>query len=206
VKVFKEGLGLLAGEVIDAAVMNVAALRKFYAKTIDEAKRDGTLLSLHLKATMMKISDPVMFGHCVSVFYAAALDKHAGTLKEIGANVNKRSGRRSGEAGEAAAGEERPRSRPTSPRSMPRGRPSPWSIRARASPTCTCPTTPSSTPRCPNIVPTAAACGTRDDQLQDTVAMVPDRCYATIYQTIIDDCRKHGQFNPATMAPWPTWD
>jgi len=87
-KVLKEGLGLLAGEVIDASVMNVAALRAFYAKTIDECRRDGTLLSLHLKATMMKISDPVMFGHAVSVFFGAALDKHAAALREVGANVN----------------------------------------------------------------------------------------------------------------------
>ncbi len=86
--VLKKSVALLEGEVIDTSVMNVAALRAFYAKTIAEAKNDGVLLSLHLKATMMKISDPVMFGHCVSVYYAAALDKHAATLKEIGANVD----------------------------------------------------------------------------------------------------------------------
>ena len=154
VKVLKEGLGLLAGEVIDAAVMNVAALRKFYAKTIDEAGRDGTLLSLHLKATMMKISDPVMFGHCVSVFYAAALDKHAATLAEIGAWPA------SSRSWTGCRRRKRPRSRPTSPPSTPRARPSPWSTRGRASPTCTCPTTPSSTPRCPTSCATAVACGT----------------------------------------------
>ncbi len=84
----KENLKLLKGEVIDSAVMNVKELRKFYAEQIEEAKKDGVLLSLHLKATMMKISDPIMFGHAVSVFYKDALDKHADTLKEIGANPN----------------------------------------------------------------------------------------------------------------------
>jgi len=84
----KEKLNLINGEVIDASVMNVKELRKFYAKQIEEAKKDGVLLSLHLKATMMKISDPIMFGHAVSVYYKDALDKHTDILKEIGANVN----------------------------------------------------------------------------------------------------------------------
>ncbi len=86
--VLKEKVSLLAGEVIDSSTMNVKALRKFYAAQIEAAKADGVLLSLHLKATMMKISDPIMFGHAVSVYFAAALDKHAATLQEIGANVS----------------------------------------------------------------------------------------------------------------------
>ena len=86
--ILKENLKLLEGEVIDTTVMNVKELRNFYAGQIEEAKKDGVLLSLHLKATMMKISDPIMFGHAVYVYYKEALDKHADTLKEIGANVN----------------------------------------------------------------------------------------------------------------------
>src|SRR5690242_11230775 len=88
VTVLKPRIPLLAGEVIDCAVMNVAALRKFFAAQITAAKADNVLLSLHLKCTMMKISDPIMFGHCVSVYFADALEKHAGALGEIGANVN----------------------------------------------------------------------------------------------------------------------
>ena len=88
VTVLKERVSLLASEVIDTAVMNVAALRRFYADTIEEAQRSGALLSLHLKATMMKVSDPVMFGHCVAVYYQEALDKHADALDAAGANVN----------------------------------------------------------------------------------------------------------------------
>ncbi len=80
VTVLKDNLPLQAGEVVDSSVMRVGPLRKFYAETITEARTKGVLLSLHLKATMMKISDPVMFGHCVSVYYAAALDKHAAAL------------------------------------------------------------------------------------------------------------------------------
>ena len=88
VTVLKDKLSLIEEEVIDTAVMNVRALREFYTEEIEAAKNNDVLLSLHLKATMMKISDPIMFGHCVSVFYQAALEKHASLLKEIGANVN----------------------------------------------------------------------------------------------------------------------
>ena len=87
-EVLKENLKLQAGEVLDSAVMNVSALREFYAAQIDQAKKDGVLLSLHLKATMMKVSDPVMFGHCVWVFFRDVMEKHADSLKQIGANVN----------------------------------------------------------------------------------------------------------------------
>src|SRR5210317_187575 len=84
----KKEVALQAGEVLDSSVMKVAKLQEFYAKTAQEAKEKGVLLSLHLKATMMKVSDPIMFGHAVSVYFKAALEKHADTLKQIGANVN----------------------------------------------------------------------------------------------------------------------
>ena len=137
----KDKIALLAGEVIDTAVMNVAALRRFYAANRStRPSGTGVLLSLHLKATMMKVSDPVMFGHCVSVFYADALEKQRGDPQEIGANVN------NGLADvleklDGCRPPRRPRSRPTSPRSTTTVPPWPWSTRARASPTCTCPTT-----------------------------------------------------------------
>jgi isocitrate dehydrogenase len=86
--VLKKKLALLEGEVIDATVMNVRALRKFYEEQIEDAKKSGVLLSLHLKATMMKISDPIMFGHAVSVFYKDVFEKHGAVLKELGVNPN----------------------------------------------------------------------------------------------------------------------
>jgi len=88
ISLLKEKLKLLPGEVIDASVMNVKELRKFYEEQIAAAKKDNILLSLHLKATMMKVSDPIMFGHAVYVYFKEALDKHAAALKEVGANVN----------------------------------------------------------------------------------------------------------------------
>ena len=198
-QVLKEGLALQAGEVIDAAVMNVAALRAFYAKTMDECKRDGTLLSLHLKATMMKISDPVMFGHAVSVFYAAALDKHAGTLKEIGANVN------NGLAGVLEKLDRLPAAKKAEIeadiQAVYATRPAIAMVDSRKGITnLHVPNDVIVDASMPNVVRDGGRMWNNDDQLQDTVAMVPDRCYATMYKAILEDCRQNGQFNPSTMG------
>ena len=88
VTVLKKSMPLLDGEILDTAVMHVGALRRFFEEQIDEAKASGLLLSLHLKATMMKVSDPVMFGHAVSVFFKDVFEKHAATFKELGVNPN----------------------------------------------------------------------------------------------------------------------
>jgi isocitrate dehydrogenase len=197
--VLKENLAVQAGEVVDSSLMNVAALRAFFARTIDEAKADGALLSLHLKATMMKISDPVMFGHCVSVFYGAALDKHAAVLKEIGANVNNGlSGvldkldrlpadkKAEIEADIQACYAERPAIAMVDSRKGITNLHVPNDVIVDAS--------------MPNVVRDGGKMWNWDDELQDTVAMVPDRCYATMYQAIIEDCRAHGQFDPSTMG------
>ena len=88
VTVLKSSTPVLAGEVVDSSFMSVSELRKFYEREIEEAKKEDILLSLHLKATMMKVSDPIMFGHAVTVFFSDAFDKHAALFKEIGANPN----------------------------------------------------------------------------------------------------------------------
>jgi isocitrate dehydrogenase len=199
VTAMKEGLSLLEGEVIDTAVMNVAALRGFYAKYIDVAKEQGVLLSLHLKATMMKISDPIMFGHCVSVYYAAALDKHAEALKEIGANVNNGladvlakldrlpAGKRAEvEADIAAVYETRPALAMVDSRKGITNLHVPNNIIVDAS--------------MPNVVRDGGRMWNNDDQLQDCIAMVPDRCYATMYKAILEDTKAKGQFDPRTMG------
>ncbi|MBV8834796.1 MAG: NADP-dependent isocitrate dehydrogenase, partial [Acidobacteriaceae bacterium] len=88
VKILKQRIPLTKGEVVDCAVMNVTELRRFYAEQMAAAKADNALFSLHLKCTMMKVSDPIMFGHCVAEYFANALQKHGGVLAQIGANVN----------------------------------------------------------------------------------------------------------------------
>jgi len=195
----KENLALIKGEVIDASVMNVKSLRKFYAETIDAAKKEGTLLSLHLKATMMKVSDPIMFGHCVSVYFKDALEKHAETLKSIGANVNhgladvlaKLSKLPADKKAEIESDlnktyETRPPLAMVDSRKGITNLHYPNDIIVDAS--------------MPNVVRDGGRMWNKDDQLQDTVAMIPDRCYATIYKVIIENAKKHGQFDPSAMG------
>ncbi|MDE0829102.1 MAG: NADP-dependent isocitrate dehydrogenase, partial [Vicinamibacterales bacterium] len=197
--VLKEEVGLLAGEVIDTAVMNVAALRAFYSRTIKEAHEGGALLSLHLKATMMKVSDPVMFGHCVAVYFAAALDKHAETLRTVGANVNNGLAgvldklsllppdtQTEIEADIAAVYPTRPALAMVDSRKGITNLHVPNDVIIDAS--------------MPNVVRDGGRMWNSNDELQDVIAMVPDRCYATMYQAIIEDCQTHGQFDPSTMG------
>ena len=199
VTVLKEKVSLLAGEVIDAAVMRVAALRTFFADAIKEAQSQDALLSLHLKATMMKVSDPVMFGHCVSVYFEEALEKHTDTLREIGANVN------NGLAGIldklnklpaetkteiekdiAAVYETRPPLAMVDSQNGVTNLHVPNNVIIDAS--------------MPNVVRDGGRMWNKDDELQDTIAMIPDRSYATMYQAIIEDCQANEQFDPAKMG------
>ena len=199
VTVLRDAVALQAGDVIDTAVMNVRALRSFFAQTMDTARRQGVLLSLHLKATMMKVSDPIMFGHCVAMYFQAALDKHAGVLAAAGANVNRGLAgvlarletlpadiRAEIEADIAAVYQTRPALAMVDSRRGITNLHIPNDVIIDAS--------------MPNVVRDGGRMWNKDDQLQDTIAMVPDRSYATMYQAIIDDCQRHGQFDPATMG------
>ena len=198
-EVLKENLKLLNGEVIDAAVMNVKELRKFYAEQIEAAKKDGVLLSLHLKATMMKISDPIMFGHAVSVYYKDALEKHANTLKEIGANPNyglldildklkklPDDKRKEIEEDINKVYESRPPLAIVDSRIGKTNLHVPNDIIVDAS--------------MPNVVRDGGKMWNLKDELQDCMAMIPDRCYATMYSEIIEDAKAKGQFDPTTMG------
>ena len=147
----------------------------------------------------MKVSDPIMFGHCVSVFYKDALEKHAASLKEIGANVNNgiadilekldrlpAKKKEEIEADILAVYNNRPDLAMVDSRKGITNLHVPNNIIIDAS--------------MPNVVRDGGRMWNKDDQLQDTIAMIPDRCYATIYQEIIADCQVNGQFNPATMG------
>ena len=199
VSVLKESVPLLAGEILDSSVMSAAALRAFYAEQIAAAKADGILLSLHLKCTMMKVSDPVLFGHCVSVFFAAALDKHAVSLAEIGANLNNGLGDVLGkldrlpaekkaeiEADINACYETGPALAMVDSRNGITNLHVNNDVIIDAS--------------MPVVVRDGGRMWNTADALQDTVAMVPDRCYASMYQAVIEDCQQHGQFDPSTMG------
>jgi isocitrate dehydrogenase len=195
----KKEVKLQAGEVFDSSVMKVAELQKFYAKTAQEAKEKGVLLSLHLKATMMKISDPIMFGHAVKVYFKDALEKHAETLKSIGANPNYGMGdilaklnklpadkKAEIEADINACYETGPALAMVDSRKNITNLHVPNDVIVDAS--------------MPNVVRDGGCMWNLKDELQDTIAMVPDRCYATIYREICEDANKNGQFDPATMG------
>ncbi|MDP6940665.1 MAG: NADP-dependent isocitrate dehydrogenase [Planctomycetota bacterium] len=195
----KSNLELIAGEVIDASSMSVFKLREFYAQQIAAAKADGVLLSLHLKATMMKVSDPILFGHCVSVFFAEALNKHADSLAEVGANVNfgladvlskldklPSDKREEIEADINACYETGPSLAMVDSRRGITNLHVPNDVIIDAS--------------MPVVVRDGGRMWNWDDALQDTIAMIPDRSYATMYQAIIEDCQQHGQYDPATMG------
>jgi isocitrate dehydrogenase len=202
VKVLKDGLTALEGEILSGTFMSRKALRAFYAEQIEAAKAEGLLLSLHLKATMMKVSDPIMFGHAVSVFYEKALAKHAATLKEVGFNPNNGIGdlyakikalpedkRAAIEADIQAVYAERP---PLAMVDSDNGITNlhvPSDIIVDAS--------------MPVVVRESGQMWGPDGKLHETKAMIPDRCYATTYKTIIEDCRAHGAFDPATMGSVP---
>ena len=199
VKVLKQRVPLIKDEVVDCAVMNVAALRKFYAEQIAAAKADNALLSLHLKCTMMKVSDPIMFGHGVAEYFADALQKHAVVLAEIGANVNNgladvlskldqlpAEKKAEIEADIAACYKERPGLAMVDSRAGRTNLHVPSDVIIDAS--------------MPVVIRDGGKMWNKEDGLQDTVAIIPDRCYATMYQVVIEDCKQNGQFDPATMG------
>ena len=202
VTVLKKQLDLLEGEVIDATVMNVRALRKFFAEQIEDAKQSGILLSLHLKATMMKVSDPIMFGHAVSIFYKDVFEKHAAVLEELGVNANNGLGdllgkikklpeakRAEVEADIQAVYENRPALAMVDSDRGITNLHVPSDIIVDAS--------------MPVVVRDSGKMWGPDGKLHDVKAMIPDRCYATAYREIIENCKKHGPFDPATIGSIP---
>jgi isocitrate dehydrogenase len=200
--VLKEKTPLLPGEIIDASVMNVSSLRRFYADQIQAAKESGLLLSLHLKATMMKVSDPVMFGHAVTVYYKDVFEKHAAVIKELGVNVNNGLGdlyakiqklpeaeRAVIEADINAVYNSQPSLAMVDSDKGITNLHVPNDIIVDAS--------------MPVVVRDSGKMWGADGKLHDTIAMIPDRCYATMYQAIIEDCKQHGAFDPATIGSVP---
>ncbi len=200
--VLKEKTPLLAGEIIDTSVMNVRSLRKFYEDQIADAKATGVLLSLHLKATMMKVSDPIMFGHAVTVFYKEVFDKHAAIIKDLGVNVNNGLGdlyakiqnlpeakRAEIDADIKAVYANRPALAMVDSDKGITNLHVPNDIIVDAS--------------MPVVVRDSGKMWGPDGKLHDTKAMIPDRCYSSMYQAIIEDCKKNGAFNPATIGSVP---
>ncbi|WP_369978927.1 NADP-dependent isocitrate dehydrogenase [Xanthomonas bundabergensis] len=202
VTVLKEKTAVQAGEIIDAAVMSKRALASFVQAQIADAKQQGVLFSLHLKATMMKVSDPIMFGVVVGAFYQDVLDKHAEALKQVGFDPNNGIGdlyariaglpdaqRAQIEADLQAVYAQRPALAMVNSDKGITNLHVPSDVIVDAS--------------MPAMIRDSGKMWNADGKLQDTKALIPDRCYAGVYQAVIEDCKQHGAFDPATMGSVP---
>ena len=200
--VLKEGLAVQAGEVIDAASMSSRRLRSFIDSQISDAKESGVLFSLHLKATMMKVSDPIMFGIVVEEFYKEVLEKHADVLKSAGFNPN------SGIGDLYSAIEKLPSDQQEAIKgdveALYQTRPAMAMVNSHKGITnLHVPSDVIIDASMPAMIRDSGKMWNANDELQDAKAVIPDRCYATIYQAVIEDCKQHGAFDPTTMGSVP---
>ncbi|MFM0010152.1 NADP-dependent isocitrate dehydrogenase [Paraburkholderia sediminicola] len=201
-KVLKEKTAVQAGEIIDASVLSKNALRSFIEAEIADAKSKGVLFSVHLKATMMKVSDPIIFGHVVSVFYKDVLTKHADALAQAGFNPNNGIGdlyarlkdlpeqtREAIEADIKAQYAQRPQLAMVNSDKGITSLHVPSDVIVDAS--------------MPAMIRESGKMWGADGALHDAKAVIPDRCYAGVYQAVIEDCKKNGAFDPVTMGTVP---
>lgn len=201
-KVLKESVKVLAGEIIDASVLSKKALRTFIAEQIEDAKNKGVLLSVHLKATMMKVSDPIIFGHFVSVFYASVLEKHAAVLSELAVDLNNGLGDLYAKIKSLPA--EKQAEIEGDIKALYATRPELAMVNSDKGITnLHVPSDVIVDASMPAMIRDSGKMWNTAGKLQDTKACIPDRCYAGIYQVVIDDCKKHGAFNPTTMGSVP---
>ena len=202
VTVLAASVPTLPGEIVDGTFMSVAKLREFYAAQIEAAKADDLLLSLHLKATMMKVSDPVMFGHGVSVFYAPVLEKYADVLADLGFNPNLGMGDL--EARLATLPEETQAAIKADLAELYAARPAIAMVNSDKGITNLHFSNDTIIDASmPVVVRDSGQMWNWDGKLQPTLAMVPDRCYGPMYAEVFDNCRTHGALDPATMGSVP---
>ena len=200
--VLKEGLKVLAGEVVDGTFMSAKALDAFLAEQVKRAKEEGILFSAHLKATMMKVSDPVIFGHVVKAYFSELFEKYGEQLEAAGLNPNNGLAAIEGgldkldaETAEgvkkaiAAAYEDGPDVAMVNSAKGITNLHVPSDVIVDAS--------------MPAMIRTSGRMWNKDDQTQDTLAVIPDSSYAGIYQAVIEDCKKHGAYDPTTMGTVP---
>jgi isocitrate dehydrogenase len=200
--VLKEKTKLTAGEVIDAAVMSKKALASFVDAQIADAKQQGVLFSLHLKATMMKVSDPIMFGDVVIEFYKDVLTKHAATLKSVGFNANNGIGDLYARLGSLPADKQAEIKADIDAEYAKR----PHLAMVNSDKGITNLHVPSDViidASMPAMIRDSGKMWDAAGTLQDTKAVIPDRSYAGVYQAVIEDCKAHGAYDPATMGSVP---
>ena len=199
VTVLKENLTGMAGEIVEGSCMSKPALLKFLTQQIEEARNTGVLFSLHMKATMMKVSDPIIFGHAVRVFFRDVFTKHGALLDELGVDVNNGFGDLVDKLGELP-GEQRAAIESDIATVYARG---PALAMVNSDKGITNLHVPSDViidASMPAMLRTSGCMWNSEGKLQDTKAVIPDSSYAGIYQAVIDDCKAHGALNPVTMG------
>jgi isocitrate dehydrogenase len=200
--VLKAKTALQAGEIIDAGTMSAKALRKFFAEQIDDAKKQGVLFSLHVKATMMKIADPIIFGHVVSVFFEDVIAKHGATLKKLGVNLNNGFGDL--EEKIEALPEAEKQAIKDDIKACYAKRPALAMVNSDKGITgLHVPSDFIIDASIPAMIRESGRMWGPDGKAHDTKAVVPDRAYAGLFQAVIDDCKAHGAFDPKTMGSVP---
>ena len=195
----KEDLQLLPGEVIDTSVISCTALKSFFAEAMDDARSQDILLSLHMKATMMKVSDPIIFGHAVDVYYADVFTKHAAIFKPLNIDTRNGIGDLYSKISELTA--EQQAEVQADIKALSATRPRLAMVDSdRGITNLHVPSDVIIDASMPAAIRSSGQMWGPDGQLADTKAMIPDRCYARIYQTVIDFCKQNGAFNVTTMG------
>ncbi|MGI4954415.1 MAG: NADP-dependent isocitrate dehydrogenase [Janthinobacterium lividum] len=202
VTVLKTNIALKAGEIIDASALSRKALRAFLSAQIDAAKQEGVLFSLHVKTTMMKISDPIIFGHAVSVYFADVFDKHAATLARLGVSPN------NGLADMLTRVETLPEAEKAAIKAdiaaVYASRPPLAMVNSdRGITNLHVPSDVIIDASMPAMIRESGRMWGPDGELHDVIAAIPDRSYSRLYQTVIEDCKAHGAFDPKTMGSVP---
>ncbi|MBV1887680.1 MAG: NADP-dependent isocitrate dehydrogenase, partial [Urechidicola sp.] len=198
----KKNLPLLAGEIIDATVLSKNALLTFLKEEIADAKAKNVLFSLHMKATMMKVSDPIIFGHAVKVFFADVFSKHSETFEELGVNVNNGFGNVLDKIKELP--ESKCKEIEADIESCYQNQPDIAMVNSDKGITnLHVPSDVIIDASLPAMIRTSGQMWNKEGQLQDTKAVIPDSSYAGIYTATFDFCKKHGAFNPTTMGTVP---
>ncbi len=200
VTVLKESTPVLAGEIVDGTVMQVAELHAFLADAIARARAEGVLFSVHLKATMMKVSDPIIFGHVVTAFFPEVFATYGGQLAAAGLSPNNGLG---GILGGLDALPDGAEIRAAFEAAIAAGPPLAMVDSDRGITNLHVPSDVIVDASMPAMIRTSGHMWGPDGQEADTLAVIPDSSYAGVYQTVLDDCRTHGAFDPTTMGSVP---
>jgi isocitrate dehydrogenase len=200
--VLKESVPVLAGEVVDGTFLSVSKLREFLAEQVADAKEKGILFSLHMKATMMKVSDPIIFGHAVKVFFADVFEKHAQALEEAGVNVNNGLGNLLAEI-ESLPADVRTAIEADVETALQQGPDLAMVNSDRGITNLHVPSDVIIDASMPAMIRTSGQMWNADGKSQDTKAVIPDSSYAGLYQETVDFCKTHGAFDPTTMGTVP---